>query len=326
VGPAISRVLIASLLAGCAVAVARSSSASSDEARETAAAPTDRSPLRAQAANDRAAVVLERDGVAASQVVALGRDLVVHGRAAAGAAVLGGSALVEGEVAGDLVVLGGDVALAPGARIGGDVFVLGGSIDARPGARVDGRAVAYPTAPGALLVLAEGPALGLSPWSAVVIGTKIALLAAWLVTAMVLVGTAWPALRSTAAAIEEQPLRSFATGLVAVLAMILAVIFLATFLGVAGGVPLLVVVALAALVLKLWGTVAVCAYAGERVLRRRAEHGVAGPLAATAIGLGLLGAMKFVPWVGVWVWTAATLAGVGAALRTKLGTRAPWFA
>jgi hypothetical protein len=239
--------------------------------------------------------------------------------------VLGGSARVEGEVAGDLVVLGGDVALAPSARVGGDVFVLGGSIDARPGARVEGRAVAYPTAPRALLVLAEGPALGLSSWSPVVLGTKVALLAAWLVTAMLLVGTAWPALRSTADAIDEQPLRSFVTGLVAVLAMMLAVIFLASFLGVAAGVPLLALVAIGALVLKLWGTVAVCAFAGERVLRR-ARPRAAGPLAATAIGLGLLGAMKFVPWVGVWVWTAATLAGVGAALRTKLGTRASWFA
>ena len=70
------------------------------------------------------------------------------------------------------------------------MFVLGGEIRARPGSRVTGRTVAYPTAPGALLVLAEGPALGLSPWSRVVVGTKLALLAAWLVTAMALVAAA----------------------------------------------------------------------------------------------------------------------------------------
>ena len=98
--------------------------------------------------------------MAASQVVALGRDLVIEGRAAAGAAVLRGSARVIGEVDGDLVVLGGSAVLEPASRIDGDVFVLGGAIDARPGVQVSGRTVAYPTAPGALLQMpdrAEAP-------------------------------------------------------------------------------------------------------------------------------------------------------------------------
>jgi hypothetical protein len=257
-------------------------------------------------------------------VVALGRDLVLEGRAAAGVAVLRGSARITGEVDGDVVVLGGEVELGPESRIEGDVFVLGGAIDSQPGARVSGRAVAYPTAPGALLVLAEGPALGLSPWSRVVVGTKLALIAAWLVTAMALVAAAWPAIDSTARAIAETPLLSFTTGLVAVLAMMMLAIFLSAFLGVEAGVPLLVLLGLAALVLKLWGTVAVCAFVGralERVARRRAS----GPLAATLFGLALLGALKFVPWIGVWVWTAATLIGVGASLRTKLGRREAWI-
>jgi hypothetical protein len=262
--------------------------------------------------------------VAASQVVALGRDLLLEGRAAAGVAVLNGSARIAGRVDGDVVVLGGHAELDPEAVVDGDVFVLGGTIDARPGSSVTGRTVAYPTAPGALLVLAEGPALGLSPWSRVVVGAKLALLAAWLVTAMALVGAAWPAIESTAAAIAEAPLRSFATGLVSVIAMLLLALFLSAFLGVAAGVPLLVLLGLAALVLKLWGTIAVCALLGERIARAARWRG-AGPLASTLYGLALLGALKFVPWVGVWAWTAVTLVGVGASLQTKLGKREAWI-
>jgi hypothetical protein len=230
---------------------------------------------------------------------------------------------VAGVVDGDIVVLGGDVELAPTARVDGDIFVLGGAIHALPGAEITGRAVAYPTAPGALLILAEGPALGLSPWSRVVVGTKIALLAAWLVAAMALVAVGWPAIASTADAIGEAPLRSFATGLVAVLASILAALFLSSFLGVAAGVPLLVLLALAALVLKLWGTIAVCALLGTRLARRVRLD--ASPLATTLGGLALLGVTKFVPWLGVWTWTAVTLVGVGASLSTKLGRREPWL-
>jgi hypothetical protein len=234
-----------------------------------------------------------------------------------------GSALILGTVEGDVVVLGGDAELGPDARVGGDVFVLGGEIHARPGAQASGRMVAYPTAPGVLLVLAEGPALGLSPWSRIVVGTKLALLAAWLIAAMALVGVAWPAIDSTAAAIAERPLRSFAIGVVAVLAIVLVALFLSAFLGVEAGVPLLVLLAMAALVLKLWGTVAVCAFLGGRLagwLRLRV-----GPLAATLCGLAVLGVCKFVPGVGVWTWTAATLIGVGASLATKLGRREAWF-
>jgi hypothetical protein len=271
-----------------------------------------------------AAVHIARDSVAASHVVALGRDLFLEGRAAAGAAVLRGTAHISGTVDGDVVVLDGRCELESTASVDGDVFVLGGSIDAKPGSTVTGRSVAYPTAPGALLVLAEGPALGLSPWSRVVVGTKLALLAAWLVTAMALVGAAWPAIDSTAGAIAESPLRSFAIGLVAVLAMLLLALFLSAFLGVEAGVPLLVLLGLAALVLKLWGTVAVCALLGERIARWAGWRG-SGPLATTVYGLAFLGALKFVPWVGVWAWTAATLVGVGASLATKLGRRESWI-
>jgi hypothetical protein len=175
-----------------------------------------------------------------------------------------------------------------------------------------------------LLVLAEGPALGLSPWSRVVVGTKLALLAAWLITAMALVGAAWPAIESTAAAIAEAPLRSFSTGVVAVLAMLLLGLFLSAFLGVEAGVPLLVLLGLTALVLKLWGTVAVCALIGGRIVRA-AGWRASGPLATTLYGLAVMGALKFVPWVGVWAWTAATLVGVGASLATKLGRRESWI-
>jgi hypothetical protein len=48
-------------------------------------------------------------------------------------------------------------------------------------------------------------------------------------------------------------------------------------------------------------------------------------LHAACLGLLVLGALKLVPWLGVIVWTAATLLGVGATLTTKFGRREPWF-
>ena len=52
-------------------------------------------------------------------------------------------------------------------------------------------------------------------------------------------------------------------------------------------------------------------------------------LGGVAVGTGALllalGLVKFIPYLGVWAWTAATLIGVGATLTTKLGRREPWF-
>ena len=48
-------------------------------------------------------------------------------------------------------------------------------------------------------------------------------------------------------------------------------------------------------------------------------------LHAAVLGLTLLGLVKLVPMAGVWVWTAATLIGMGATLRSKFGRFEPWF-
>lgn len=274
--------------------------------------------------SSRAAVLIEEGSVAHSQVVALGRDLRVDGRAVDGVTAVGGSIAITGVVEGDVVVIGGDAQLVSSARVDGDVFVLGGSISMAPGATIGGRSVAYPAAPGTLLVLAEGPALGFSPWSPTVIGAKMALLAAWMLTLVVIMAAAAPAARSTALSVSEEPLQNFLAGLVAVLALLLTALFLSAFVGVVVGIPLLALVVLAALGLKLWGMVAVFTAVGEAIWRRCSNRrsDLLGPASLGVLALGLV---KFVPWLGGWIWTAATLVGIGATLTTKFGSRQIWF-
>ena len=49
------------------------------------------------------------------------------------------------------------------------------------------------------------------------------------------------------------------------------------------------------------------------------------PLNAVVLGLVLLGGVKMLPFLGTWVWTVASLVGIGAALSTKFGRREPWL-
>jgi len=222
-------------------------------------------------------------------------------------------------------VLGGDAELASGAVVRGDVYVLGGELHAAPGAIVEGRAVAYPTLSRAWLTLLEGPTVGLSPLSPLVAAAKLALLAAWLLLAILLLAVSGRGIATTSEEVRVEPLRCFTAGLVALLALTLSALLLASLLPAVVTAPALALVVLGALLAKLWGMIAVFhalgSWLAER-LRRRKLHA----LHAAVVGLAALGLLKLIPYLGLWVWTAASLIAVGASLRTKFGHREPWFA
>ena len=215
-----------------------------------------------------AALVIEAGSVAHRQLVAVGRDVEVAGQALSDAVALNGAVTVSGRVEGDVLALGGDVRLASTARVGGDVFAMGGTVSAAPGAVIGGRSLSYPDASAAWLTLLEGPALGLSAGSPLVVGGKVALLAAWLALAIAFFAVSGRQVLSTSRGVTEEPLRSFATGVVGVLAILLTALLFSAFAAALVGVPLLVLAVLLALVLKLWGMIAVFHALGDWLGRR----------------------------------------------------------
>ncbi|MEE8137603.1 MAG: polymer-forming cytoskeletal protein [Thermoanaerobaculia bacterium] len=278
----------------------------------------------AQAVEAPPALVIEEGSLARDQVVALGRDLRVDGEARSGVAAVNGTVRIRGRVGGDVTVLGGDALLSSTARVSGDVFVLGGRIEASRGARIEGRSVAYPSVGSAWLTLLEGPSLGLSQLSPVVVGAKLALLAAWMGLALILMATSGREVLSTSESIAREPFRNFFVGLTGVMAIVLTGLFFTSFAPAVAGIPMLTLVVLLALLLKLWGMVAVFhalgSWTGSHLFKRRTL-----PANGTVLGLLILGGFKLLPWVGTWVWTVATLIAVGASLTTKFGRREPWF-
>lgn len=281
-------------------------------------------PSPASAGAGSPAYRLDAGSVARSRIVVVGRDLVIAGEARSHVVAVSGSADVTGRVAGDLIVLGGDVRLADGADVGGDVFVLGGRIEAAGGAVVAGRSVAYPDIAAPWLTLIEGPSLGLAAGAPLVLGAKLALLAFWSLMVLLFFAISGREVISTSESVRLEPFRNFAVGLTGVLAMVLTAMFFNAFSGALLGVPLIVLVLVIALVLRFWGMVAVFHALGAWLAARLGRRAPL-PLHAACYGLLALGAVKFLPWLGVWTWTMATFIGVGAALSTKLGRREPWF-
>ena len=274
---------------------------------------------------------LEAGSFARQRIVTMSRDLIVDGEARSHAVALDGNATVTGVVKGDLIVLGGDVDLGEEARVGGDVYVLGGMIHAAPGADIGGRSVAYPEASDLWITLLEGPALGRSAASRVIIGAKLALLAFWTLVLLLVFATSRRELLATSDSVRAEPFRNFFVGLTGVAAMMLTALFFSAFAGALLSVPLLVLVAVVALLLRFWGMVAVFHALGtwlqlglEKALKKSGRR-VAPPVTVAFWGLLTLGLFKLLPYVGVWTWSVATFIGVGAALTTKFGRREAWF-
>lgn len=288
------------------------------------AAPSGTAGSAGSAASARPALRLEPGAIARHQLVAVARDIEVDGDALADVAALNGSVLVRGRVKGDVIVIGGSARLGPRASVDGDISVIGGVIQVDPGARIGGRSVAYPNASPTLTTLLEGPSLGLSDTSPLVLGAKLALLAAWAALLLLLFAASGRQMLETAEDVRREPFLSFFTGLTGVAALVLTALALTIFLGGLAWAPMLAMVALLLLVLKLWGMVAVFYALGDWVALRLLHRNLR-PLNAATLGLLLMGAIKFLPYVGVWVWTAATLIGIGATLATKFGRREAWF-
>jgi hypothetical protein len=264
------------------------------------------------------------EGSVTHQLVGVGQDVVIAGEVLADVAALNGSVDVSGRVTGDIVVVQGNVRLASTARVSGDIFVVGGTVRAARGAQTGGRMVSYPNAPDAWLTLLEGPSIGLGFASRLVLGAKLALLASWAALLLLFFAASGRQVLETADGVRREPFRSFFVGLTGLVCLLLTGLFFSIFARGLIGVPLIVLLLLLAMVLKLWGMVAVFYALGDWVcrhlLRRRFR-----PLNAATVGLLLLGVVKFLPWFGVLAWTTATLIGVGAALSTKFGRREPWF-
>jgi hypothetical protein len=184
--------------------------------------------------------------------------------------------------------------------------------------------VSYPDARAAWLTLIEGPSLGLGATSPVVVGAKLALLASWLLVLVAFFAVSGREVLSTSESVAQEPFRVFWIGLVGILTLVLTVVLFQALAAALVGLPLLILAVILAVVLKLWGMVAVFHALGDWLWSRLGRRPLA-PVQAATVGLLVLGAIKFLPYVGVWAWTAATLIGVGAALATKLGRREPWL-
>ncbi|HKB78639.1 MAG TPA: hypothetical protein VKH35_02885 [Thermoanaerobaculia bacterium] len=160
---------------------------------------------------------------------------------------------------------------------------------------------------------------------------KVSLLFVWLVAAIVVTLASGREVRYSSIEVRSAPLHTFALGLVAVTSYVLTAILFSYLIPYFVGLPLLAVLALFALLTKIYGLIAVFHAVGTLAAGIRSREQLAarrwlrGDLAMVLIGVLLLGAVRLIPIAGTVVWGIASIFGVGTALTTKFGRREPWF-
>ncbi len=159
---------------------------------------------------------------------------------------------------------------------------------------------------------------------------NLSLLFVWLIAAIVVTLMSGREVRYSSVELRASALHCFALGLVALTSFVLTAIVFSYFPSVIG-VPLLIALAVFAIVAKIYGAIAVFHALGTVVAGARSREALErrrwlrGDLAMVVIGVLLLGAIRLIPVVGMPIWALMSVFGVGTALATKFGRREPWF-
>ncbi len=271
---------------------------------------------------------LEAGSEVRGAVAIIGGSLDARGDIRDEAVIMGGQAILAGAVGNDVVVMGGMAHLKSTAHIRGDLVLMGSALQREPGAVVEGRVVQnaaiqsrwsrppMPTVNGPWIwgwTLYHRVVQGL--WT----GVQVLVMAALAGLAALF---APRALERTGEAAQQYPLHAGAVGLLAaVVVLVLTVVLAISIVGLPLALALLLLAALA----YLLGLLSLGWLLGHRLVE--AFGRTWPPVGEAALGtLLLMLLLAAVDLLGCLAWpihAAVALLGLGAALLTYMGTRAP---
>lgn len=250
-------------------------------------------------------------------LLALGGTVTIDGEAGGDAVALDGDVVVNGRVAGDALSIGGRVRLARDARVEGNAFSLFGGVDLAEGAAVGGRV-------RSLAPLEPGQEAGYFTvgWSRPVLIARFLVLVFWFLAALIATFAGPETVARAAVELGRHPLRLSGIGLLLAGSFALSLVLGVWLIPVFVGIPLLVLLVLAATSLCALSLAATFHAVGERLSERLGERALSG-YAQVLAGALVFCLLHFVPLVGELLWVLATLGGAGAVVAVRLGRGRP---
>jgi hypothetical protein len=264
-------------------------------------------------------ILIEEDAKVNGDIVLIGGNLNLAGSANSEVVVIGGNASISDEVNGDIVLIGGQVNLASTSVVKGDVVAIGGQVNREPGAQVSGNVTinAPPISPPRVdrpgmdrpnINVSYNPFWEISK----VFGRALAVAFIGMLLSLFL----QPQLDRVARAIVSQPLVAGGYGLLAVIAIPVAVVITAITIIL---IPIALLIALIAPLAWVLGMVALGQEVGERFTK--AINQTWAPVLTIGFGtfilvlvVGLVGMVPCVGWLASFLVTLAVLGGVAMTL------------
>lgn len=256
--------------------------------------------------------------VANGDTVAIMDDLIIEGEVRGNAVAVGGDVRVSGKVHGDVVGVGGEVILGENAEIVGDVTVVGAGLNRAPGARIHGSV--NNVSVGNLFRNSQFN-WGWRKWFTLENPISYLFYLGGLFALALLIITLFPNhVTNVAQVMEKDWGRNALVGVLTFLLMVpLTVLVAITVIGI----PLIPLLWLAFFLAKMLGYVAFVTLLGIRVTS--SSNLAENQLARLALGVLVLGLVRYVPVLGALVSLVVTIISLGAVIDSRFGTNKPWF-
>jgi len=267
--------------------------------------------------------IIVAPGETQSNIIAFSSRVVVEGRVKEGVVVFGGEIIVSGEVGESVVGLGSKVVIKSTAVIDENLVVLGGTVEKEPGCQVGHDTIFIPTGGKfAAEIFKKGIFFQLGT---LFLAIKLTLLFFGILLTMFVAGLFPRQVYFAAGKIRTEFWPILGTGFLAMLiyAGLIMLASLLTLLII--GIPLLLALMFAGIVLKVFGGTAFAYFFGESFLRAIGVKNMPQVIWTAVTGLVIVAILGMIPVVGFIFYLVVSLAGWGAALRTRFGTLDNWF-
>ena len=225
---------------------------------------------------------------------------------------------IASRVSGDVIVWGGSVTFLPSGSVGGNLSVFGGRVSVPAGRSLP--VAGLVSTPGTLLRVYLDE-MHRAPWQegnrVLTRALRLIALSVWLAVSLALLFCFATPFSRAAAFADGDWTRTLLAGALGVLTLLLATVSALALLPGSVSVPLAILLGALAVSAKIFGMGALFLLLGQKIVKSVAP---AKRPAALAVGLGVLGIISLVPFVGTIVWSAASVAAVGIAFLSRFGT------
>jgi len=216
------------------------------------------------------------------------------------------------------IAFGGDVILKKGARVEGDTYSFGGKILQEPGAIVSGEKATFSDRDGMMHGSNQVRSLFFVKYFLGIV-FRIGSTVVAAILGLIILRTRPQFLPQLATKLRQQPGLTALWGLVAHVALVFVIVFLAITLI---GIPLIPLLILTAIVTSLVGSLGVALLVGQRLLSK-SDRSLQQQF---LIGMVILTVLTLIPFLGGLFVFLINLFGLGVILLWKFGTEKPQLA